>query len=99
MESPQFRAQLLAEWLQVSQSVHWTQTALILAWVKRVFRFVKVSSSDAWTSVKIVIVNLNVIELMLNAMQIVRAAQIAQKAAMIVNIRFASVQEPLTTHN
>ena len=36
---------------------------------------------------------------MLNAMQIVRAAQIALKAAMIVNIRFASVQEPLTTDN
>lgn len=47
----------------------------------------------------IVIVNLNVIEFMLNAMQIARAAQIAQKAVMIVNIRFASVQEPLTTHN
>ena len=45
------------------------------------------------------IVNLNVIEFMLNAMQIVRAAQIALKAAMIVNIRFASVQEPLTTDN
>ena len=45
------------------------------------------------------IVNLNVIEFMLNAMQIVRAAPIAQKAAMIVNIRFASVQEPLTTHH
>ena len=44
------------------------------------------------------IVNLNVIEFMLNVMQIVRAAQIAQKAATIVNIRFASVQEPLT-HN
>ena len=45
------------------------------------------------------IVNLNVIEFMLNAMQIVHAAQTAQKAAMIVNIRFVSVQEPLTTHN
>ena len=45
------------------------------------------------------IVSLNVIEFMLNAMQIVRAAPIAQKAAMIVNIRFASVQEPLTTHH
>ena len=45
------------------------------------------------------IVSLNVIEFMLNAMQIVRAAQTAQKAAMIVNIRFVSVQEPLTTHH
>ena len=99
MESPQFRAQQLAEWLQVSQSVHWTQTALISALVSRVFLFVKVASSAAWTSVKIVIVSLNVIEFMLNAMQIVRAAQTAQKAAMIVNIRFASVQEPLTTYH
>jgi len=46
-----------------------------------------------------VLVNLNAIEFMLNAMQIARAAQIARKAAMIVNILFASVQEPFTTHH
>lgn len=97
----QFRAQQLVEELLASV-VPWIRTVPTLAWANHAYLFVKASCSTAWTIVKIVtivLVNLNAIEFMLNAMQIARAAQIARKAAMIVNILFASVQEPFTTHH
>ena len=83
----------------MSAIVHWIRTVLTLALANHVYLFVKASCSTACTIVKIVLVNLNAIEFMLNAMQIARVVQIAQKAAMIVNILFASVQEPFTTYH
>ena len=45
------------------------------------------------------IVSLNAIEFMLTVMLIAHAVQIVQKAVMIVNILFASAQEPFSTPN
>ena len=79
--------------------VHWIQTARTLALVRLVFLIAKTICSIALTNVKVLIAKHNAIEYMLIVMPIVLAAQIVQKAAIIVNIHSVSVQEPFSTHN